>query len=85
MNPTPERKPKTPTLATLATRATNPPRPGDVATLMDLCADLGVSPAVARASVSVAELAALTAGTAPEDVLTRFSQAIGKALARGKP
>ncbi len=84
MNPNPERNPGTPAPATMATLATNPARPGDVATLLDLCADLGVSPGAARARVSVAELAALTAGTAPPGVLARFSQAIGKALARGK-
>jgi hypothetical protein len=71
--------------ATTATLATNPAKSGDVAILLGLCTDLGVSPAEARARVSVAELAELTAGTAPAGVLTRFSQAIGKALARGTP
>lgn len=82
----PNRKPesRTPALATVATLATNPAQLGDVATLLDLCADLGVSPADARARVSVAELAALTAGTARPELLTRFSHAIGKALARGQ-
>ena len=85
MRQEPKRPPGTPAPATTATTATNPAPSGDVATLLDLCADLGVSPDAARARVSVAELAELVAGTAPTALLVRFSTAIGKALARGAP
>ena len=55
----------------------------DVATLIAMCADLGVSPTAARARVSVAELEQLVIGTAPDTVLMRFAKAVGTVRAKG--
>ena len=70
-------------LATAATMATHPRISSDVATLIAMCADLGVSPTAARARVSVAELEQLVIGAAPDTVLMRFGKAVGKVRAKG--
>jgi hypothetical protein len=83
IDPRSERNSRRFALATTATLATNPQRERTVATLLELCADLGVAPTDACARVSVSELAQLASGTATDAVLMRFSQAVGKARARG--
>lgn len=71
-----------PALATMATTATNDPWEG-LATLTELCNDLEVDPASAKARLSVADLADLSArGDIPGPLVERFAVAIGRARAK---